>query len=126
MAGTRSPGLGHLERSVMDVLWAQDGPVTARAVHGLLERSDPLAYATVKTVLDRLARKELVVREADPGSRALHYRAAASRDAYVAELMHAVLDTADDRTGALARFAEGVTAREAKVLRQTLPGRPRP
>ena len=58
MAGTRSPGLGHLERSVMDVLWAQAGPVTARAVHGFLERSDALAYATVKTVLDRLARKD--------------------------------------------------------------------
>ncbi len=40
--------------------------------------------------------------------------------------MHAVLDTADDRTGALARFVEGMSTREAKVLRQTLPGRPRP
>lgn len=125
MAGSRSPGLGHLERSVMDVLWSAAAPVTAREVHGRVDRGGELAYATVKTVLDRLARKELVVREPAADSRALTYRAAASRDAYVAELMHAALDTADDRTGALARFAERMSAREANVLRKTLPGRSR-
>lgn len=125
MAGSRSRSLGHLERSVMDVLWAGEEPLTARQVHGFLDRGDPLAYATVKTVLDRLARKDLVVRETDERSRALRYRAAASRDAYVAELMYAALDTAEDRTGALARFAERMTTREADELRKTLSDRPK-
>jgi predicted transcriptional regulator len=54
-------GRGELERAVMGVLWARDEPATARTV--LRELGDPdLAYATVKTVLERLTGKGVATR----------------------------------------------------------------
>jgi predicted transcriptional regulator len=96
---TRRPGpvrLGDLERAVMDVL----------------------AYTTIKTVLDRLADKGLATRH--PQGRAWTYRAAASRDGFIAELMLQALDMAGDRDAALMRFAGAVTTPDADVLRRAL------
>lgn len=101
----------------MTVLWAQKGPVTARAV--LRELGDPnLAYATVKTVLERLTRKQVLQRVSV--DRAWHYTTVASRDDYVAELMLQALNRTDDRDGALVRFARTVNPDEAAVLRAAL------
>ena len=48
------PSLGHLESTVMDILWA-DGE---SSVHDMIERlGRPLAYTTVMTTLDRLFKK---------------------------------------------------------------------
>lgn len=101
----------------MDVLWAQDTPLTAREVGRLIADRD-LAPTTVMTVLDRLTRKGFLTRTRD--GRAWRYRPAASRDAYVAELMLEALDLTGDRTAALTRFAQAVSGEEAEVLRQVL------
>lgn len=53
-------GLGALERAVMDQLWDQGEPQTVRQVHDGLRTERELAYTTVMTVLQRLARKGLV------------------------------------------------------------------
>lgn len=120
--------LGELERVVMDVLWQRDTPATVRDV-----ADDPavrhLAYTTIMTVLDRLAHKELVRREKD--GRAWRYSPAATRDAYITELMMQALDLTGDRTAALAHFARSMTSKEAKALRVALDNqharrRPRP
>jgi predicted transcriptional regulator len=121
----RGIGLGSLERGVMEILWRLGRPTPAREVQTLLLEVDParrpaLAYATVRTVLDRLTRKHLLIREPDPASRAMLYRTAASREDYIAELMLAALNTAGDRNSALIRFAEGITTDEAAVLRSSL------
>jgi predicted transcriptional regulator len=109
---------GELERAVIEVLWRADAPCPVRAVHD--ELADPdLAYTTVMTVLDRLARKGLVRRERV--GRAWHYRAASSREAYIADLMQEALDWADDRDAALVHFARSVSPAEAAVLRASLP-----
>ena len=51
--------LGHLELTVMEILWAH-GEST---VHDVVERMGrPLAYTTVMTTLDRLFKKQLLVR----------------------------------------------------------------
>jgi BlaI family transcriptional regulator, penicillinase repressor len=112
-----SRGRGELEQDVMTALWAQPEPVTARAV--LREIGDPeLAYTTVKTVLERLTRKQVVTRvDID---RTWHYSPAASRDDYVAELMLRALDRTGDRDGALVRFARAVSPADAEVLRAAL------
>ncbi|RJL30834.1 BlaI/MecI/CopY family transcriptional regulator [Bailinhaonella thermotolerans] len=110
-------GLGDLERSVMDVLWAHAGPLTARDVSKAMADRD-LAPTTVMTVLDRLTRKGFLLRERD--GRAWRYRPAESRDAYVAELMLGALDMTGDRDAALARFAQSVTGSEAETLRRVL------
>jgi predicted transcriptional regulator len=118
------PHLGSLERVVMDVLWKESEAAPARLVHAKVVALRPddrrLAYATVKTVLDRLVGKGLIVRESRAGQRAVFYRPAASREEYVAELMMAALDLSGDREGALIRFARAVGAPDAKALRAAL------
>ncbi len=108
--------LGDLERAVMEVLWGRTEPATARDVARALDRD--LAYTTIMTVLDRLARKGFVTRERD--GRAWRYQAAASREAYVAELMLDALAMTGDRDAALVHFARSMTGREAAVLRRAL------
>jgi predicted transcriptional regulator len=110
-------GRGELENAVMTVLWAHAEPVTARTV--LRELGDPeLAYTTVKTVLERLTRKQVVARV--NVDRTWHYTAAAPRDDYVAELMLRALEHTGDRDAALVRFARSVSPAEADVLRAAL------
>ena len=50
-------GLGELEREVMARLWDAGEPLTVRQVHERLDPARGLAYTTVMTVLDRLAKK---------------------------------------------------------------------
>jgi predicted transcriptional regulator len=109
--------LGELERAVMDVLWAADGPVTARQVTGGLTGRE-LALTTVLTVLSRLEAKGFLRRTRD--GRAHHYEPTASREEHVAGLMHEVLGAASDRTAALARFAGHVSREEAEALQSAL------
>jgi predicted transcriptional regulator len=109
--------LGDLERAIMEVLWKTDSALTVRQVStGLDERN--LAHTTVMTVLDRLSKKGFARRERD--GRAWRYRPAATREAYVTELMLTALDQTGDRVAALARFAQSVSGPEAEVLRDAL------
>ena len=101
----------------MGALWAHSEPVTARTV--LQDIGDSaLAYTTVKTVLERLTRKQVVNRV--NVDRTWHYTAAATRDDYVAELMLRALDRTGARDEALVRFARGVTRADAEILRAAL------
>jgi predicted transcriptional regulator len=111
--------LGDLERAVMDVLWdgTTGGGHTVRDVAETL-KDRGLAYTTVMTVLDRLAGKGMVERER--AGRAWSYRAAAAREAYIAQLMLDALDLAGSRDAALVRFARSVSGTEAEVLRSAL------
>lgn len=71
------PILGDLEHAVMDVLWARPAPTPVRDVHEALARSREIAYTTVMTVLDRLAKKGIVTRQLE--GRAWLYRPALDR-----------------------------------------------
>jgi predicted transcriptional regulator len=108
--------LGELERAIMEVLWRTDSALTVRQVSNGLPQN--LAHTTVMTVLDRLAKKGFARRERD--GRAWRYRPAATREAYVAELMLTALAQTGDRDAALARFAQSVSGAEAEVLRDAL------
>jgi len=114
-------GLGDLERAVMDHLWGSDQPQTVRQVHQALCARRELAYTTVMTVLQRLARKDLVAQIRD--DRAHRYAATHGRDDLVAGLMvDALAQAADsgDRRAALVNFVERVGAEEADALRRAL------
>ena len=111
--------LGDLERAIMEVLWQTDSALTVRQVSNGLDQRE-LAHTTVMTVLDQLAKKGFARRERD--GRAWRYRPAATREAYVAELMLTALDQTGDRVAALARFAQSVSGAEAEVLREALTG----
>jgi predicted transcriptional regulator len=114
-------GLGALERAVMDHLWDAGAPQTVRQVHDTLRSRRELAYTTVMTVLQRLARKGLVAQIRD--DRAYQYAALRGRDELVAGLMVDALDQAADsggRRAALMSFVERVGAAEADTLRRAL------
>ncbi len=108
--------LGELERRVMDIVWARFGcELTGRDVAGQLPG---YAYTTVLTVLTRLENKGLVRHQRDGPVH--HYSSTASRESYIASLMHDALDVSSDRGAALVRFAETVSPAEADVLRRAL------
>ncbi len=113
--------LGELERAVMDHLWAAGEPLTVRQVHEALCAERDLAYTTVMTVLQRLARKNLVSQIRD--DRAHRYAPVHGRDELVAGLMVDALDQVSDtgsRQAALVHFVERVGVEEADALRRAL------
>jgi predicted transcriptional regulator len=113
--------LGELERAVMDHLWASREPQTVRQVHEALSTRRDLAYTTIMTVLQRLAKKDLVVQHRD--DRAHRYAPTHGRDELVAGLMVDALDQVSDsgsRKAALVHFVERVGADEADALRLAL------
>ncbi|GAA2529453.1 BlaI/MecI/CopY family transcriptional regulator [Winogradskya consettensis] len=97
--------LGDLERDVMRQLWDAGEPLTVRQVHERLSGERGLAYTTVMTVLDRLAKKGVVTQQ--KADRAYRYAPAQSREEMTAALMLDALGTAPDaaaRDAALAHF----------------------
>ncbi|MGI8947782.1 MAG: BlaI/MecI/CopY family transcriptional regulator [Ornithinimicrobium sp.] len=112
-------GLGDLERAVMDVLWQQGPELTVRQVHEVLRERD-LAYTTVMTVLDRLAKKDLVTRARD--GRAWRYAAAASCEELTAASMRTGMESlaTDDRRAALLHFLGDSSPDELADLREAL------
>lgn len=114
-------GLGDLERAVMDTLWAGSGPQTVREVHASLSQDRSLAYTTVMTVLQRLAKKNLVTQIRE--DRAHKYTATHPREDLVANLMVDALSEAaapGSRHAALVSFVGRVGADEAAALRDAL------
>ena len=105
----------------MDHLWAAGEPLTVRQVHEALSAERDLAYTTVMTVLQRLARKNLVSQIRD--DRAHQYAPVHGPDELIAGLMVDALDQAAgsvDRQAALVHFVERVGADEAEALRRGL------
>jgi BlaI family transcriptional regulator, penicillinase repressor len=77
------------EAKVMEVLW-EDNPLTAEQVVARLSESESWQAATVKTLLNRLLKKEAIAAEAE-GRRYL-YRPTVSREAYVSQASRSLLD----------------------------------
>ena len=99
----RSTSLGDLERTVMDTLWTHGPDLSVRDVMDHLpDRADKeLAYTTVMTVLDRLAKKDLADRALL--NRAWQYTPRSSQAEVIARDMGRLLDgvPADVRDEAL-------------------------
>ena len=119
---TSKNSLGDLERAVMDVLWDldPDQQVTVREVHSHLSGARDVAYTTVMTVMDRLARKEMVVQHR--AGRAYLYQARASRAEMTADLMRGTLADlgSSERGPALVAFVGEASAEELAALREAL------
>jgi len=94
--------LGDLEREVMAALWDAGEPLTVRQVHERLGRARELAYTTVMTVLDRLAKKGVAEQLKD--GRAYRYAPVQTREQMTAGLMLDALGDSPDRDAALAYF----------------------
>ncbi|QDO87286.1 BlaI/MecI/CopY family transcriptional regulator [Ornithinimicrobium ciconiae] len=116
--------LGDLERAVMDVLWDSDGDMSVREVHERLALNRDLAYTTVMTVLDRLAKKKVVTRVRD--GRAWQYSPTASREEMTAATMRNTLESLDtsDRKAAMLHFIGGASEQEISDLQALLGAAP--
>jgi predicted transcriptional regulator len=114
-------GLGELERDVMTQLWDAAEPLTVRQVHERLVKQRDLAYTTVMTVLDRLAKKGVVAQA--KADRAYRYSAVQTREEMTAALMLDALGAAPDgaaRDAALVHFVGQVGPAGAAALRAAL------
>lgn len=114
---TSVPTMGPLERSAMEVLWAD--PARALHVREVADQLDgDLAYTTVMTLLVRLTAKGLLTRRRQ-GS-AYVYRPRLSRSECVALSMLHNLQEADDDPDALLRFVGELSDAQRAVLSQIL------
>ncbi len=85
------PVFGELEQAVMEVLWESPTALSVRDVQAALAGDRDLAYTTVMTVMDRLAKKGQLLRELD--GRAWRYSPAHSWVELVTDEIVALLDT---------------------------------
>ncbi|NLT29536.1 MAG: BlaI/MecI/CopY family transcriptional regulator [Propionibacterium sp.] len=109
------PALGDLELRVMESLWAHAEPLSVRAVHSDIISERDLAYTTILTVLDRLAKKGRVKRKRS--GRAWLYYPAASRAVMVAETMvEELADAADERGTAIDEFVARLGESDLRAL----------
>ncbi|PID50726.1 MAG: CopY family transcriptional regulator [Propionibacteriales bacterium] len=108
--------LGELEFRVMQALWAGDVAMTVRDVYEELQAERKLAYTTVMTVLDRLAKKSMVNRVLN--GRAWYYRPSLSLASLVGRQMYATLrDAGPDSKGALKEFVFRLSPEELEMLK---------
>ncbi|HEY7358996.1 MAG TPA: BlaI/MecI/CopY family transcriptional regulator [Ktedonobacterales bacterium] len=83
--------LGELEAEVMEIVWER-GACTARVVHEHLQQtSRSLAYSTIKTVLERLSEKRLLMRQ--KVDNAYVYRPASSKAEFTRRAMQRIVDS---------------------------------
>ena len=108
----------------MEHLWihqeAGGGSLTVREVHETVGTQRELAYTTVMTVLDRLAKKGLVTQERD--GRAYLYSAVGTREALTAQTMRETLGDleAPDHKGAMLHFLDDASPQEIDDLKAAL------
>ena len=112
------PSRGELEQRIMELLWAADAPKTVADVHADLTAERELAYTTVMTVLDRLAKKALVDRKLV--ARAWQYTPSSSQAEVIARDVLTLLDDAssDVRVEALRLVADQLPAPERTALQR--------
>lgn len=114
--------LGELEHRVMDVLWASQEEQSVRDVHTQLLADARIAYTTVMTVLGRLAKKHVVVRQQH--QRAWWYRPASSKAQFLAGEMAQVLGEAGAaRSDTLVELVRLLIESDRRVLRHVLAAR---
>lgn len=111
--------LGDLEHRVMDVLWQAHEALSVRDVHSVVTKERDLAYTTVMTVLDRLAKKGVVGRARD--GRQWLYVTVQSREGMVANQMLELLPEDDGgRRDALVALVRRLDSPDRDVLAETL------
>lgn len=99
--GTSTPSLGHRELAILEILW-QCGEQSAQQVLDHLQL-EGIGLSTVQSTLERLHRKQLVIREKQ--SRAYIYSAQVSRHSIISSLLHDI--TAEIAGGDMAPMVSG-------------------
>lgn len=81
--------LGELEADVMECVWSEAQPVSARRVEDEIGRQRGVQYITLVTVLNNLCRKGLLTREKE--GRAFYYLPRMTRDQFVEKVSREIL-----------------------------------
>lgn len=107
---------GELEQRVMELLWASPAAMSVADVHAKLSEERELAYTTVMTVLDRLAKKELADRELV--NRAWQYTPRGTQAEVISRDIARLLDgvPTEARVDALRLVAAGLPSAERDAL----------
>jgi predicted transcriptional regulator len=109
-------GYGDLAQAIMSLVSRADGPMTPAQVRSAL--GGDLAYTTVMTVMARLHDRGQLARQR--AGRAYAYTAVGDPARITARRMHRLLDVEQDRAGVLARFVDGLTPDDERLLRVLL------
>ncbi|MEH3132937.1 MAG: BlaI/MecI/CopY family transcriptional regulator [Mycolicibacterium neoaurum] len=119
-------GLGDLEATVMDRVWASADGATVRDIFEQLADARQIAYTTVLSTMDNLYRKGWVRRDRE--GKAYRYWPTMTREERSAQLMRAAFDSGGNAEAVLAFFVDQMSAEESAQLRAALrhaPKRPR-
>ncbi|MBN2012465.1 BlaI/MecI/CopY family transcriptional regulator [candidate division KSB1 bacterium] len=113
--------LSRAEYDILRVLWKRY-PLSVREVHEQLEKTYGWAYTTTKTMMDRMANKNLLSRESFHG--VFVYKPLISRPAGLARMVaffaDRVLETDVDTVVSLFASNKSLTPREIDELNQIL------
>lgn len=114
--------LGELEADVMEFVWAQPRPVSARTVEEEIGAARGVQYITLVTVLNNLWKKRLLARKRD--GRAFLYRPRVTREEYIRRVSREILSgiVSLDRDLAISSFVD-VLAEDAPDELQRLKDR---
>jgi predicted transcriptional regulator len=115
-AHTQRRGYGDLAQAILDLVSQAGSPVTPARVRDAL--GGDLAYTTVMTVMARLHDRGLLARQRT--GRAFAYTAVGDPTQVTARRMHRLLNVEADRAGVLARFVDGLTPDDDRLLRTLL------
>jgi predicted transcriptional regulator len=109
-------GYGDLAQAILDQVGRSGGPMTPAQVRDAL--GGDLAYTTVMTVMARLHDRGLLTRRR--AGRAYAYTAVGDPAQITARRMHRLLDVDTDRAGVLARFVDGLSSADERLVRELL------
>lgn len=102
----------------MDCLWDADHALSVREVYEAMLRHRHIAYTTIATTLQRMARKGLITQERN--DRAFRYRPIATRHAMFSMLISEALDVASNDPGLLLRFFDQLDPDTRAIFRHAL------
>lgn len=99
----------------MSVLWGRTGEVSAREV---TDELGGYALSTISTVLDRLSRKGLVLRQQE--GRSVRFSPITSRSEHTVALMREVLAASPEPDQAIVEFVRSASPKERRAMRRVL------
>lgn len=114
---------GELEALVMDVIWQLQSPASGQEIQGELAKrpgETDFALTTVLTVLQRLADKGLVRKQASGEGRGVRFEAVTTRERHSAQALLSILQAEDNSDLTLSHFVGSLSADQRSALEKAL------
>jgi predicted transcriptional regulator len=106
---------GSLEADIMALIWERDAASARDIFEALRDQGQRLSYGAVKTVLDRLVKKQVLARTKDGDHDSYTYRALLDREEFTRSAVREIIDSL------LASFGEPVYAQFLDQIQATDP-----